>query len=135
MIMECIYVGEIMSEESPVDEYIEKTEQIIKELKEKKAGDRLDLISVIEQCITALNASTLGWNAWLQHPSIMKVFNETEITEITEGIRKMSSEFLEFDIKWTKILKERKEAEIVAKHKKKEAEKQTSKNGGKQYIS
>lgn len=135
MIMECIYVGEIMSEESSIDEYIERTEQIIKELKEKKAGDRLDLISVIEQSITALNASTLGWSAWLQHPSIMKVFNETEITEITEGIRKMSSEFLEFDIKWTKILKERKEAEIVAKHKKKEAAKQTSNNGGKQYIS
>jgi hypothetical protein len=131
--MESIYVGEIMSEESPIDEYIEKTEQIIKDLKEKKAGDRLDLISVIEQSITALNASTLGWSAWLQHPSIMKVFNETEIAEITEGIRKMSSEFLEFDIKWTKILKERKEAEIIAKHKKK-AEKQNSKSGGKEYI-
>jgi hypothetical protein len=120
MIMEFIYVGEKMTEESPVDEYIQKTEQVIKELKDKKAGDRLDLIAIIEQAVSALNASTIGWSAWLQHPSIMKIFDEKEITEIAEGIRKMASEFLEFDVKWTKILKERKEAEMASKQKEKE---------------
>jgi hypothetical protein len=126
-----------MSEESPVDDYIKKSEVIIKHLKDKKLGDRLDLVSLIEEAITAVNASTMGWSSWLQHPSIMKLFDEKELTEIAEEIRKMSVEFLEFDVKWTKKLKEHKEAEIASrkKEKEKEADKQPSKNGGKQYIS
>lgn len=104
-------------EESPVDDYIKRTEAIIKHLKDKKAGDRLDLVSLLEEAITAVNASTLGWSSWVQHPAIMKLFNEKELTEIAENLRKMSCDFLEFDIKWTKILKERKEAEIAERRK------------------
>jgi hypothetical protein len=124
-----------MSEESPVDDYIKKTEAIIKHLKDKKAGDRLDLVSLVEEAITAINASTLGWSAWVQHPSIMKLFNETELNEIAEGLRRMSIEFLEFDTKWTRTLKERKDAEMAEKRKKKETEKQPKDKDGKLYIS
>jgi hypothetical protein len=120
-----------MSEESPLDDYVRKTEEVIKHLKEKKVGDRLDLVSFLEEEVSAVNASTLGWNAWIQHPSIMKLFNENELNEIAEGLRKMSSDFLEFDIKWTKILKERKEAELEKKKK----EEKSCNSGGKQYIS
>lgn len=124
-----------MSEESPVDDYIKKTEAIIKHLKDKKAGDRLDLVSLVEEAVTAINASTLGWSAWVQHPSIMKLFNETELNEIAEGLRRMSIEFLEFDTKWTRTLKERKDAEMAEKRKKKETEKQSNAKDGKLYIS
>lgn len=122
-----------MSEETPIEDYIKKTEEVIKHLKEKKIGDRLDLVSLIEEAINAVNASTLGWSAWLQHPKIMKTFTESELTEIAEGFRRLSSEFLELDVKWTQILKERKEAELAAKEKEKDSKKQQNKNG-KQYI-
>lgn len=121
-----------MSEQSPIDEYIEKTEIIIKHLKEKKSGDRLELISLIEEAITAVNASTLGWSAWLQHPSIMKLFDEKELGEVTEDIKRMAIEFLEFDIKWTNVLKERKDKERTEKKKLKE---EKIKGNGKSYIS
>jgi hypothetical protein len=124
---------EEIEEESPVNDYIKKTEEVIKKLKEKKPGDRLDLVSLIEEAITAVNASTLGWSSWLKHPSIMKVFNETEINSITEDLRRMASEFLEFDIKWTKILQERKEAE--RKQKAKESEKKQDSKAVKHYVS
>ena len=128
----------IMTEEtpeSPVDDYVKKTEAIIKHLKDKKIGDRLDLVSLVEEAINSVNASTLGWSSWIQRPSLMKLFNETELNEIAEELRRMSSEFLEFDIKWTKVLKERKDAEVIAKQKEKESGKQQNKNGSKHYIS
>lgn len=120
-------------EESPINDYIKKTEEIIKNLKEKKLGDRLDLVSLIEEEITAVNASTLGWGGWLKHPSIMKIFSEAELSEIAEKLRTMSSDFLEFDIKWTKLLQERKEA--TTKQKIKDAEKKQDSKGIKHYVS
>lgn len=123
-----------MEEESPINDYIKRTEEVIKNLKEKKLGDRLDLVSLIEEAITAVNASTLGWSGWLKHPSIMKIFSEAELSEIAERLRTMSIDFLEFDIKWTKILQERKEAK--AKEKKKENEKKQNHNKAvKHYVS
>lgn len=120
-------------EESPIDDYINKTEEIIKKLKEKKVGDRLELVALIEEAVVAVNASTLGWSSWLKHPSIMKLFTEVELNDIAESQRKMSSEFLEFDIKWTKLLQERKIEK--AKEKAKEHVKQQDNKSSKHYIS
>jgi hypothetical protein len=120
-------------EESPIDDYINKTEDIIKKLREKKAGDRLELVSLIEEAVIAVNASTLGWSSWIKHPSVMKLFTEAELNDIAESQRKMSSEFLEFDIKWTKILQERKEEKIGEKAK--ESEKKQDSKAVKHYVS
>lgn len=92
---------------SSVDEWIAKTEEAIRILREKKPKDRLELVAAIEEAVVSVNASTIGWNSWTKSPQVMKQFSEEELQSMWEKLRDFGCDFLEFDLKWTKNLKEK----------------------------
>ena len=95
-------------ESSPVDEWISKTEEAKKSLKERKPKDRLDLVAAIEEAVVSINASTVGWNSWTKNPQVMKQFSEEELNSMWEKLRDFGCDFLEFDLEWTKNLVKKK---------------------------
>lgn len=90
-----------------VEEWVQKTEEAIKILREKKPKDRLELVAAIEEAVVSINASTIGWNSWTKSPQVMKQFTEEELQEMWEHLRDFGCNFLEFDLKWTKYLKDK----------------------------
>ena len=54
-----------------------------------------------------LAASITGWNAWLMNPLIMEKLTEEELKELAEVWQRLAVEFLELDLKYTKLVKEK----------------------------
>lgn len=54
-----------------------------------------------------LAASITGWNAWLMNPLIMEKLTEEELKELAEVWQRLAVEFLELDLKYTKLIKEK----------------------------
>lgn len=87
-----------------IEEWIEKTKELKKLLKDLKPEDRLSLVESIGECNIAIHASTLGWGSWVKSPKVMAKFSKKELEEIFEHIRNQAIEFLDNDIKWTEEL-------------------------------
>jgi len=90
-----------------IEEWIKRTEEIKKFIEKLKPKDRLEIVSAINDCNAAINASTLGWQSWVQAPKVMNSFDEKELLEIFEYFRKKSLDFLEQDMRWTKELQKK----------------------------
>ena len=54
-----------------------------------------------------LAASITGWNAWLMNPLIMEKLTEEELKELAKVWQRLAVEFLELDLKYTKLVKEK----------------------------
>lgn len=52
-------------------------------------------------------ASVTGWNAWFSSVLIMENLREEELKELVIIFEKLALDFLELDLKYTRILKER----------------------------
>ena len=65
--------------------------------------DRLDLVRIMHAALIALNHSLLGWLQYVNNPDIMGKFNREELSEISEFLNKFAEDFIEYDIKVTKV--------------------------------
>jgi hypothetical protein len=75
----------------------------IKEALESEAPDRLDLVRMMHTALLALNHSILGWFQYVNNPDIMGKFARDELNEISDTLNKFAEEFIEYDIKVTKV--------------------------------
>jgi len=69
--------------------------------------DRLSIVSKLSFMNGTLAASITGWNAWLMNPLIMEKLTEEELKELAKVWQRLAVEFLELDLKYTKLIKEK----------------------------
>mgnify|MGYP000678048028 CR=1 FL=1 len=84
--------------------WIRKVEENIKEIRELNPSDRLEIVSAIAKCNNAITASVGGWATWLSSPTLMNELSEDELKAILEEFKEIAIQFLENDIKWTKLM-------------------------------
>jgi len=65
--------------------------------------DRLDLVRMMHASLLALNHSVWGWLQYVNNPDIMGKFTREELDEIGGFLNKFAEEFIEYDIKVTKV--------------------------------
>ncbi len=87
-----------------IKNWIKKVEDEIEMLKNCNPDDRLDYITYITKCNNAIMASAVGLNEWLKNSAVMNEFSKEEINNMFKEFSELSIKYLEFDIKWTKIL-------------------------------
>lgn len=75
----------------------------IKEALDTEKPDRLDLVKMMYAALLALNHSVLGWLQYVNNPDIMGKFKREELSEISGFLNKFAEEFIEYDIKVTKV--------------------------------
>lgn len=73
----------------------------IKEIKDLKPNDRLDVSYGLYFLFFALSKSCGGWLQWLQNPSVIKEFSEDQLREYYDSAKKSIMELLELDYKAT----------------------------------
>jgi len=116
-----------MSEVIDKEKWKKDTQELIEKIKSMKSDERLELIALLEECNEAVNASTIGWSAYLKRPKVMKHFETPELKILLDFFKDMATKFLEEDIKAaSKILaieSETKKTEDKSKEKEKESKK------------
>lgn len=75
-----------------------KTIDYLKELKEKRDLDRLDLVKGMRFAFGALSQSLGGWTQWANSPEIMSQFTQEELQEMSDIIIEMVTKFVEYDM-------------------------------------
>lgn len=88
-------------------DWIEEVEQEKERIKNWMLTDRLSIVSKLSFMNGTLAASITGWNAWLMNPLIMEKLTEEELKELAEVWQRLAVEFLELDLKYTKLIKEK----------------------------
>ena len=96
-------------------DWIEEVEQEKAKIKNWLLTDRLSMVSKLAFMNGTLAASVTGWNAWLSSARLMEKLSEEELKELTQTFEKLALDFLELDLKYTKIVKD-KQKEAKAKH-------------------
>jgi len=92
-------------------DWCEETEKEIEKIKKWKTDDRLSLVSKLTFMNGAIASSVQGWHSWLTNAIIMEKFTQQELTDLAKEFEALTVAFLELDIKYTKMLKERKQEE------------------------
>jgi len=80
------------------------TEKEIKKIKNWKLKDRLSIVAAITYCNSSVASSVSGWSSWLTNALIMEEFSEEELKEIFQELAKLAIEWLKLDLKYTKLL-------------------------------
>ncbi|MCW4051411.1 MAG: DUF2153 family protein [Candidatus Bathyarchaeota archaeon] len=75
----------------------QKTLEQLKELREKRDLDRLDLVKGMRFSFGSLGQSLSGWMQWVNSPEIMSQFNQQELQEMSDTIIDMVIKFVEHD--------------------------------------
>ena len=88
-------------------DWVEEVEQEKERIKNWMLTDRLSIVSKLSFMNGTLAASITGWNAWLMNPLIMEKLTEEELKELAEVWQRLAVEFLELDLKYTKLIKEK----------------------------
>ena len=88
-------------------DWVEEVEQEKERIKNWMLTDRLSIVSKLSFMNGTLAASITGWNAWLMNPLIMEKLTEEELKELAEVWQRLAVEFLELDLKYTKLVKEK----------------------------
>lgn len=72
-------------------------------LSEKERKDRLERVKSIKTSLTLLGRSLSGWSRWMNNPDTMAYFSLEELKEMEEKLSVFSQDFIEFDMKATKL--------------------------------
>ncbi len=75
----------------------QKTLDMLKELREKRDQDRLDLVRTMRYSFSALSQSLGGWMQWVNSPEVMSQFTQEELQEMSDNILDMVTKFVEYD--------------------------------------
>jgi hypothetical protein len=91
------------------ERWINECETLLKGMQSTKKTnrDRLDIINSILLSLSALERSVLGWNSWVRNLYIMSQFNQQELLDMDETLRKRVKDILKFDIYTTKKWKDK----------------------------
>jgi hypothetical protein len=76
---------------------IQKTLDMIKELREKRSQDRLDLVRTMRYGFGALSQSLGGWMQWVNSPEVMSQFTQEELQEMSDTVLDLVTKFVEYD--------------------------------------
>ena len=76
---------------------IQKTLDMIKELREKRSQDRLDLVRTMRYGFGALSQSLGGWMQWINSPEVMSQFTQEELQEMSDTVLDLVTKFVEYD--------------------------------------
>jgi len=76
---------------------IQKTLDMLKEFREKRDQDRLDLVRTMRYGFVALSQSLGGWMQWVNSPEVMSQFTQEELQEMSDTILDMITKFVEYD--------------------------------------
>ena len=88
------------------EQWIRECTEYLKQIRESlstEKPDRLDLVRMMHAALHAVNHSILGWLQYVNNPDIMGKFNREELSEISGFLNKFAEEFIEYDIKLTKV--------------------------------
>lgn len=88
------------------ERWIQECTEHLKRIREALASetpDRLDLVRMMHEALLALNHSVWGWMQYVNNPDIMGKFTQEELNEISGYLNKFAEEFIEYDIKVTKV--------------------------------
>lgn len=75
----------------------QKTLDMLKELREKRSQDRLDLVRTMRYGFGALSQSLGGWMQWVNSPEVMSQFTQEELQEMSDTILDLVTKFVEYD--------------------------------------
>ena len=75
----------------------QKTLNMLRELREKRDQDRLDLVRTMRYSFGALSQSLGGWMQWVNSPEVMSQFTQEELQEMSDTILDMVTKFVEYD--------------------------------------
>ncbi len=75
----------------------QKTLDMLKELREKRDQDRLDLVRTMRYGFGALSQSLGGWLQWVNSPEVMSQFTQEELQEMSDTVLDMVTKFVEYD--------------------------------------
>jgi hypothetical protein len=75
----------------------QKTLDMLKEIREKRDQDRLDLVRTMRYGFGALSQSLGGWMQWVNSPEVMSQFTQEELQEMSDTILDMVTKFVEYD--------------------------------------
>ena len=81
-----------------------KKEQL-DEIKELKPTDRLDMVEAMALMNQHIASSCQGWAQWLYNLTIINRLDEEKLKDVYSRFRKVTLDFLEFDVKSTEKLK------------------------------
>lgn len=81
-----------------------KKKQIDK-VKDLKPKDRLDMVEAIALMNQYISGSCQGWVQWIFNPMVINRFKEEELKDFYGRFKKITLDFLEFDVKATEKLK------------------------------
>ena len=76
---------------------IQKTLDMLKEIREKRDQDRLDLVRTMRYGFGALSQSLGGWMQWINSPEVMSQFTQEELQEMSDTVLDMVTKFVEYD--------------------------------------
>ena len=76
---------------------IQKTLDMLKEFREKRDQDRLDLVRTMRYGFVALSQSLGGWMQWVNSPEVMSQFTQEELQEMSDTILDLVTKFVEYD--------------------------------------
>jgi len=78
-------------------ERTQKTLDQLKQIKQKRDMDRLEIVTAMRFIFGALSQSLSGWMQWVNSPEIMSQFTQEELQEMSDKLIDMVSEFVEYD--------------------------------------
>jgi len=103
-------------------DWIKEVEKEIQKIKEWVCTDRLSMIGKLSYLNGSLAASVTGWNAWFTNPMICAYLSEEKLKELIEIFQRLTLEFLELDVSYTKLVKEKQQEELKKNISKKKSE-------------
>ena len=95
----------------PEDEFLserwvkvsEKVLDQLKQMKESKEKDRLELVRSMRFVLRALEMSVVGWMQWINNPDIMTKFTKGDLEKMNRKLSKFTQDFIKYDIDATKL--------------------------------
>jgi len=87
------------------NDWVKDKKKQLEEAKGLKPKDRLDMVEAIALMNQHIATSCQGWAQWIYNPMVINKFNEEELKSFYDRFRRITLDFLEFDIEATEKLK------------------------------
>lgn len=81
----------------------EKVLDQLRQMKEPKEKDRLELVRSMRFVLRALEMSVVGWMQWINNPDIMTKFAKGDLEKMNRKLSKFTQDFIKYDIEATKL--------------------------------
>ncbi|MGQ9679763.1 MAG: DUF2153 family protein [Candidatus Bathyarchaeia archaeon] len=88
------------------ERWVQECNMYLKQIKDAlstESPDRLELVRAMYISLLALSHSVWGWLQYVNNPEVMGKFSLSELNEVNSTIGKFALEFLEYDIKITRM--------------------------------